>query len=142
MNQYQATAEDGVQATIVAGDMETACRVYNEEKGEDALLMQCTKKGVLYEAETADVTFETTVYDETGAAASACSATPESYTVEAGSKLVFTAKAGEGWSFVKWTVDGEDASTDEVALLTIPSSTSTVAIQAVFAVDATEDSDE
>lgn len=138
LNQYQGTDDTGNTSTIVAEDMTTACSVYYTQNETDPLIMQCTKKNILCVLPTSYTTFTTEVYDETGAAATTCTATPTNYTLLAGSKQIFTATVGDGWSFVKWTIDGEEVSTEPVALLTIPASSTTVTIQAVFEVTADE----
>ena len=84
------------------------------------------------------VTFKAEVYCATGIP-TGCSVTPEMYTIIAGSKLVFTAKEGEGFQFSKWLINGVEVTdengavvTDKVALLTIPSGNNTCEIKAVF----------
>lgn len=136
LNQYIGTDSLGVATTIVAPDMTTACKVYFEDGNEDPVTMQCTKQGIKCVLPEQFVTFTTVVTDPTGASTAACSATPKAYTLLAGSTQIFTATAGEGWDFVKWTIDGVDVEGDEgtkpVALLTIPASPSPVVFEAHF----------
>lgn len=136
LNQYIGTDKLGSQTTIVAEDMTTACQVYNDQLTEDPITMQCVKQGVKCVLPTAYVSFTTEVYDSTGTASASCTATPNAYTLPAGTQQVFTASAGTGWAFEKWQIDGEDVTGEEgtkaVALLTIPSKESPVVIRACF----------
>lgn len=132
LNQYVGTDSVGTQKTVVAPDMTTACTVYNEQNKEDPIVMQCTKQGILCVQPTTYTTFKAVAFDTTGVAETTCKVTPATYTVKAGTQLLFTAEAGEGWTFSKWTIDGVDAGTDAVAMLTIPASETTVIIQGVF----------
>ena len=57
----------------------------------------------------------------------------------AGTKQIFSAKAGEGYEFVKWQINDVDVADDNgslikdsVAMLTIPSTDRTCNIKAVF----------
>lgn len=142
LNQYVGTNSVGLQTTIVAADMTTACEVYYNQETSDPVTMQCTKQNIKCILPAVNVSFTTEVYDTTGTAKTSCTATPEAYVLAAGTQQLFTAKAGEGWSFTKWQIDGEDVAGDEgtkaVALLTIPESTSPVVIRAVFAATASE----
>ena len=132
LNQYVGTTATGVQTQVVAADMTTACEVYNQQESADPVILQCIKTGVLCVQPVPYVTFTAEPYDTTGAAAAVCKVTPAQYTVKAGTGLVFTAEAGTGWTFSKWTINGVDAEGGAVAMLTIPTSESVVAVQAVF----------
>lgn len=135
LNQYTGTDAQGNQTTIVAPDMETACNVYKTQETTDPNIMQCTKRNIKCVLPDQYVTFKAEAYDPTGVAASVCSVAPAMFTVTAGTKQIFTATAGEGWSFKEWQVDGQkvDDATGPVSLLTIPAnSTGQVSIKAVF----------
>lgn len=133
LNQYVGTDAQGNGVTIVAPDMETACNVYNQQESADPNIMQCTKRNIKCVLPTQIVTFNAVPYDPTGVAATTCTVTPATYTVEAGTKQIFTATAGEGWTFDHWEIQGKTVEGDAVALLTIPNSdTSVVSIQGVF----------
>lgn len=133
LNNYIGTDDNGNVTTIVAEDMETACKVYADQLNEDPMLMQCTKKNIRCVLPTTYVTFTTEVYDTTGIAKTVCKATPETYTVAVGTKVIFTAIPAEGWRFSKWLIDDVEASTDEVAQLTIPANDSgIVKVRATF----------
>lgn len=138
LNQYVGTDPQANQITIVAPDMETACKVYKGQQEADPVQMMRTAQNIMCVLPENIVTFRTEVYCATGIPAG-CTATPEQYTIEAGSKLVFTAKEGEGFQFAKWLINGVEATddsgaiiTDKVALLTIPSGSNTCEIKAVF----------
>lgn len=140
LNQYTGSDAQGNQTTIVAEDMTTACRVYNEQESADPQIMQCTKTGIKCVLPTQYVTFTTVVKNAAGdttPAIAGCKATPVNYTLAAGSKQIFTASAAEGWEFSKWLIDRVDVEGEEgtkaVALLTIPASPTQVEITAVFA---------
>lgn len=141
LNQYVGTDSLGVGTTIVAPDMKTACAVYEDQVKEDPTTMQCTKKEIRCVLPDVYVSFETLVEDPSGLAANTCKATPEKYTLLAGSKQVFTASAGEGWKFVRWTIDGAPVEGDEgtkaVAMLEIPASPAPIKIVAEFEQDIT-----
>lgn len=136
LNQYIGTDKVGNPTTIVAADMTTACQVYFDQESADPVTMQCTKQNIKCVLPDVFVSFTTEVFDTTGAAAASCTATPNAYTLLAGTKQIFTATAGEGWAFEKWQIDGVDVEGDEgtkaVALLTIPVSSSPIKIRAVF----------
>lgn len=137
LNQYVGTDSTGNSTTIVASTMTEACQVYYDQETSDPIMMQCTKQSIKCVLPEIFVTFNTEVYDDTGGAETAgCTATPTTYTVKAGSLVIFTATAAEGWSFVKWQIDGTDVDGDEgtkeVALLEIPSTSAVCTITAVF----------
>lgn len=137
LNQYTGTDKVGTATVIVAENMETACQVYNKQQSADPVIMQCTKQNISCVLPTSFTSFTGEAYDSTGAAAKVCKVTPAAYTVEAGTEVIFTADAGEGWKFSKWLIDGEDVEGDEgtkeVARLTIPVSASPIVVRAVFA---------
>lgn len=138
LNQYVGTDPQGNAVTIVASDMETACKVYKGQQEVDPVQMQRVKQNIMCVLPENIVTFTAEVYCAT-AIPTDCSVTPEQYTIIAGSKLVFTAIEGEGFQFAKWLINGVEVTdetgaivTDKVALLTIPSGNNTCEIKAVF----------
>lgn len=138
LNQYVGTDPQGNPTTIVAQDMETACKVYRGQQEKDPVQMQCVKQNIMCVLPENIVTFTAEAYCATGVA-TGCSVTPDTFTLIAGSKQIFTAVEGEGFQFTKWTINGVDAKTpdgtlitDKVALLTIPSGHNTCSIKAVF----------
>lgn len=138
LNQYVGTDPQGNQVTIVADNMELACHVYREQQSLDPVDMRRTKQNIMCVLPEHIVTFTAEVYSASGPA-TGCSVTPGTFTIEAGSKLVFTATAGEGYTFTKWQINGVDVTdeegtviTDPVALLTIPSGSPTCSIKALF----------
>lgn len=139
LNQYIGTDAQGVGITIVAPDMTTACQVYQAQENDDPNIMQCTKRNIACVLPEIFVSFTAEAYDPTGTASNTCYVTPGAYTLKAGDKQIFTAKAGEGWEFEKWMigdVDVEDEEgnlvTDSVAMLTIPSSNVPIVIKGCF----------
>ena len=138
LNQYVGTDPQGNGITIVASDMETACKVYKGQQESDPVQMQRVKQNIMCVLPENIVTFKAEVYCATGIP-TGCSVTPEMYTIIAGSKLVFTAIEGEGFQFAKWLINGVEVTdesgavvTDKVTLLTIPSGNNTCEIKAVF----------
>ena len=138
LNQYVGTDPQGNAVTIVASDMETACKVYKGQQEVDPVQMQRVKQNIMCVLPENIVTFTAEVYCAT-AIPTDCSVTPEQYTIIAGSKLVFTAIEGEGFQFAKWLINGVEVTdetgaivNDKVALLTIPSGNNTCEIKAVF----------
>jgi hypothetical protein len=138
LNQYNGSDDQGNVVTIVASDMETACKVYRGQQETDPVQMQRVKRNIMCVLPENIVTFTAEVYCATGIPVG-CTVTPEQYTIIAGSKLVFTAKEGEGFQFSKWLINGVEVTdesgavvTDKVALLTIPSGSNTCEIKAVF----------
>lgn len=138
LNQYNGSDDQGNVVTIVASDMETACKVYRGQQETDPVQMQRVKRNIMCVLPENIVTFTAEVYCATGTPVG-CTVTPEQYTIIAGSKLVFTAKEGEGFQFSKWLINGVEVTdesgavvTDKVALLTIPSGNNTCEIKAVF----------
>lgn len=135
LNQYTGTDAQGNQVSIVAPDMETACNVYNTQESSDPNIMQCVKRNIKCVLPDQFVTFKAEAYDATGVAKSTCSVAPAMFTVKAGTKQIFTATAGDGWTFKEWQIDGQkvDEATEPVSLLTIPANSSgQVSIKAVF----------
>lgn len=138
LNQYVGTDPQQNAITIVAPDMETACKVYKGQQNTDPVQMQRVKQNIMCVLPENIVTFTAEVYCATGIP-TGCSVTPETFTIEAGTQLVFTAQEGEGFQFAKWLINGVEATdesgaiiTDKVALLTIPSGSNTCNIKAVF----------
>lgn len=138
LNQYTGSDPQGNSITIVAPDMETACKVYKLQLQADPTQMMLSKTGVRCVLPENIVTFNAEAYCAT-AIPTGCFVTPGQYTIEAGSKLVFTAVEGEGFQFAKWLINGVEATdetgaiiTDKVALLTIPSGSNVCEIKAVF----------
>lgn len=138
LNQYVGTDPQANQITIVAPDMETACKVYKGQQEADPVQMQRVKQNIMCVLPENIVAFTAEAYCATGLP-TGCSVTPEQYTIIAGSKLVFTAKEGDGFQFAKWLINGVEVTdesgaivTDKVALLTIPSGNNTCEIKAVF----------
>ena len=140
LNQYTGTDPQGNGITIVAADMETACKVYKSQQEADPVQMQRTKQNIMCVLPENIVTFTAEAYAASGIA-TGCSVVPNTYTLIAGSKQIFTATAGEGFEFLKWQIDGVDVTddvgsviADAVAILTIPSGKNTCAIRGVFGV--------
>lgn len=135
LNQYNGTDELGAALSIVAPDMATACEVYAKEKSADPVIMQCIKKAIKCVLPDTFVSFKTEVANA-AAKVAGCMATPDAYTLTAGTKQVFTALPKPGWAFEKWSIDGADVVGDEgtkaTALLTIPSSATVVTVTATF----------
>lgn len=137
LNQYVGTDKVGNPTTIVAADMTTACQVYAAQENGDPITMQCTKQNIKCVLPDIYVSFTTEVTDPTGVAVTAgCKATPNAYTLLAGSKQLFTAIPVEGWAFDHWEIDGVEVTGDEAsketAMLTIPASPAPIKISAAF----------
>lgn len=138
LNQYVGTDVLGVGTTIVAEDMTTAASVYAGQKGNDPIILQRTKSDILCVLPDSFTTFTAEAYDPTGAAAAAgCAVTPARYTVLAGTKVIFTATAAEGWTFSKWQFDEADIEqsgeeSKDVAYLAVPASPTILRVRAVF----------
>lgn len=133
-NQYNGTYESSVSVqSVIATDMQSAAKVLNaNNNGLDPVLLQRVKENVQIEIPS-DVMF-TTVVSPAEAATAGCSATPETYTLAAGTQQIFTAKEVEGWTFNKWQINGTDVeNSTAVMLLTIPSVNITASITAVYA---------
>lgn len=138
LNQYVGTDPQGNQTTIVATDMQTACIVYKGQQEADPVTMQRVKQNIMCVLPENIVTFTAEAYCAT-VTPTGCDVKPGTFTIEAGSKLVFTASAGEGFEFTKWLINGVEVTdeggtlvTEPVALLTIPSGNNTCSIKAVF----------
>lgn len=138
LNQYNGTDPQGNVVTIVASDMETACKVYKGQQESDPVQMQRVKQNIMCVLPENIVTFTAEAYATSGIA-TGCSVIPGTFTIIAGSKQIFTATAGDGFEFTKWTINGVDVVDDEgilvtdpVAILTIPSGNNTCSIKAVF----------
>lgn len=139
LNQYAGYDAEGNATVVVAADMETAVKVYNQDKEEDPVQMQTTKRQIRCVLPDIYVAFETETYDPTGGAATAgCRAYPSKGVVVGGDKQYFEASAKEGWRFVKWIVNGVEIE-DSTAImeLTIPTITTgdKVKVRAVFEED-------
>lgn len=136
LNQYTGYDTNGVSTVVVAQDMETAVQVYKQQREEDPVQMQTTKKNIFCVLPDTNTQFTTSVYDTTGGAVTAgCKAYPTSGTVVGGTKQFFQAVSAEGWEFVKWQIDGVDVeeATEAIMQLTIPTKASgTCAVRAVF----------
>jgi hypothetical protein len=140
LNQYTGTDPQGNGITIVAADMETACKVYKSQQESDPVQMQRTKQNIMCVLPENIVTFTAEAYAASGVA-TGCSVVPGTYTLIAGSKQIFTATAGEGFEFLKWQIDGVDVTDDSgaviadaVAILTIPSGKNACTIRGIFGI--------
>jgi hypothetical protein len=132
LNKYDGTFSPGSEKhSVVAASMEIAARVLNQLQDRDPVILQCVQEGIAVEVPAINVTFRTSVMPDTAAIAG-CSATPSEYVLPAGTTQIFTASPVTGWTFDHWEIEGADSGSDEVALLTIPSSTTIVSIQAIF----------
>lgn len=139
LNQYTGYDTNNVATVVVAQDMDTAVQVYVQQKNEDPVQMQTTKKQIYCVLPDTSTTFTTSVFDATGGAAVAgCKAYPTNGTVIGGTKQFFQAVAAEGWHFVKWQIDNNDVEegTEAIMQLTIPTKASSVcSVRAVFEED-------
>lgn len=136
LNQYTGYDANNIATVVVAQDMETAVQVYKEQKEEDPVQMQTTKKQIYCVLPDTSTRFSTSVYDATGGATTAgCKAYPTNGVVLGGTKQFFQAVPAEGWEFVKWQIDGEDVAdaSEAIMQLTIPTKTSgECVVRAVF----------
>ena len=134
LSQYNGTDATGNATPIVAEDMTTACQIYHNQNNADPVIMQRVKQHILCALPDIYVKFVSKAVTAAGAVANGCTVYPEEYTVVSKTKQIFTAKAAEGYEFVKWQIDGVDVeeATDPVAVLTIPESSDTVQVQAIF----------
>lgn len=139
LNQYAGYDANGNSTIVVAADMETAVKVYNQDKEEDPVQMQTTKKQIRCVLPDIYVQFATETYDATGGAATAgCKAFPSKGIVVGGTKQYFEAVATEGWKFSKWIVNGEEIEDSKaIQYLEIPTVNPdvTVKVRAVFEED-------
>jgi hypothetical protein len=132
LNKYDGTFSPGSEKhSVVAASMEIAARVLAASQARDPVILQCVQEGIEVEVPAINVTFRTTVMPDTAELAG-CVATPSMYVLPAGTTQIFTASPVTGWQFDHWDINGQTGSDEEVALLTIPSSTAIVEIQAVF----------
>lgn len=148
LNEYKGTwgvGEGSKNVTVVAPTMEKAAKILNAAGASsgDPVIIQCIKQQIQVQLPEIYVTFQSVAQDSSGLAQSTCFAYPQQYTLLAGTKQVFTAVAGDGFKFMKWQIDGEDVddavtgepATTPVAVLQIPSSPTTIKVQAVFQTD-------
>lgn len=66
------------------------------------------------------VQFQVLVTPDPAAGAAGCKASPSSFTVEVGTKVIFEATLGTGYAFVGWFIGGVLQSTDLIASISIP----------------------
>lgn len=137
LNIYSGTDATGNSSTVVAEDMTTAAKVYQQTHEADPIILQRTKANVLTVLPDIYITFRAQAFDQTtNQVTSKNRVTPKTYTVLAGTKVLFTAEADEGYEFVKWVINGEDVVGDEatstVAYLTIPDTTNDCIVRGVF----------
>lgn len=137
LNIYSCTDSTANATTIVAEDMETAAHIYRQTNDVDAIIIQRTKANVQCALPDVYVTFVAEAYNQTTQQVDrACSVTPGTFTVLAGTQQIFTAIPAEGYEFVKWQIDGvdvEDSDGVSVMKLTIPEGTgSRTTIRGVF----------
>ena len=136
LNQYTGFDANNIATVVVAQDMETDVQVYKQQKEEDPVQMQTTKKQIYCVLPDTNTQFTASVFDPTGGAATAgCKAYPTSGTVIGGTPQFFQAVAAEGWEFVKWQIDGVDVedATEAIMQLTIPTKANGVcSVRAIF----------
>ena len=136
LNQYTGFDAQNLATVVVAPDMGTAVQVYVQQKNEDPVQMQTTKRQIYCVLPDTTTTFKAKVYDAAGGSTVAgCIAAPASGVVVGGTEQWFEARAAEGWNFVKWQVDGVDIEDSSAIMqLTIPTVTDghEVIVRAVF----------
>lgn len=82
------------------------------------------------------VLFQVIITPDPAAGAAGCLASPSSFTVEAGTAVIFEATEGIGFTFVGWYINGIQQSTSLIASVTIPApqvSGQTLQVEARFA---------
>lgn len=138
LNEYNGVDPQGNTTSIVASDMETACKIYKGQQSADPVQMLRVKQNIMCVLPENIVTFTAEAYSAAGPA-TGCSVIPGTFTLVAGSKQIFTATAGAGFELTKWQINGVDVVdeegtliTDAVTMLTIPSGNNTCSIRAVF----------
>lgn len=104
LNQYKGLFEDGTEKAVVAStivEAATALTVLTVEPN----LVQKTQSGIQVEVPSGLVSFLTDVLP-VEASAGGCKAAPASFTVEDGTKVIFSAINASGWTFQNWKRNG------------------------------------
>ena len=118
LNSYSLTYKNNTKRSCVAASMEDAAKLLDTEEGNPGSTLLLEAMGIMVDTPIPLVKFETKVEPE-AAATVGCIATPITYVVPAGTKVIFTAIAVPGYTFKEWTLNGTSVSTDAVAELTI-----------------------
>jgi hypothetical protein len=114
--------QDGCGENVVADSILTVAKLFDTAQNP-LVAVKMVKGGILVvEGEVPNpVTFQVAITPAGGAPqAAGCAATPSTFTVEAGTPVIFQATAGTGYSFVGWYINSVLQSTDLIASILIP----------------------
>lgn len=105
LNQYKGLKGNDDAVYVVAENIiEAATLLSDTIAGTEPSLIQKTLTGIRVSQPKLNVQFITNVLPAEALAAG-CSATPPSFTVIDGTKVIFYAKPAAGWEFVSWSKD-------------------------------------
>lgn len=108
LNQYKGKFPSGGEESVVAESLIKAATILTDElTGTEPSFIQKTSSGIKVDQPRLNLQFETIV-TPLDAITAGCTAAPPSYVVLEGTKVIFSARAGEGWLFSKWTKNGVD----------------------------------
>lgn len=114
--------QDGCGTNVVADSILTVAKLFDTIQNP-LVAVKLVKAGILVvEGEVPNpVTFIVAITPTGGAPQTAgCAATPTTFTVEAGTPVIFEAKVGTGYGFVGWYINGILQSADLIASIQIP----------------------
>ena len=121
LNQFKGLFADGREVAVVASTIVDAATTLTSET-EEPNLVQRTASGVTVLVPDANVAFLTAV-SPAEAKTAGCVATPETYTVPSGQKVIFSAVPTTGWVFSEWRKDGVALSDSAVPPALLPAVT-------------------
>jgi len=108
LNQYKGTFADGTTNKAVAATIKDAADLFTDIlTGVEPTIIQCLEKGIRVLVPSALVHFITDI-SPPEAVAGLCVATPQTFTVEDGTEVIFSAIPAVGWAFSKWQRNGVD----------------------------------
>ena len=122
MNEYRITQENGTDTVAVYATASEAVKAFDDVDNPVSQLVR-TRVGIQVGIPDAglDVNFRTAIAGS-GAESAGCRATPSTYAVASGSKVIFEAFAAEGYNFMGWFIGTVTSGTPE-AITTIASIT-------------------
>lgn len=120
-NSYQVLFPGSVTKQVIAANvLEVAQQFDTQQTPIQAVKAIALGVDVIESDVTNPVEFQVIITPTPAAGAAGCLASPSSFTVEAGTAVIFEATDGTGYDFVGWYINGVLQSADPIASVKIP----------------------
>lgn len=125
LSSWEIITADSHTANVMAENIQAACAlVEGDSDAKKVHSARFLKGNILCDIPEADVHFSTKVAYTNTEDGSGCEAYPGTFVVKANSKVIFSAVAAEGYTFVNWTRNDVEVSTDATAEIEVTPLTS------------------